>query len=162
MRALRWFGCVFLTLIALLLLVPGFYIAFTTDWQPTRELRGEDVARIRAASSFVESFKASKGRLPTWDEFGRWTKTAPDELRLEGVGFDYEKHNESTYIFAWYGGRGAWLWWKSNSGLDRANLSSQNYFIFGSKLADLVVFFGFAAAALWGARLAAPVRKHAS
>jgi len=162
MRTLRWFGSVLLVLIGLLLVVPGLFIAFTTDWQPTRELHEGEIARIRAADTFVENHKASAGRLPTTDEFGHWAKTAPSELRLDGVGFTYLKRDENTYIFDWYGGRGAWLWWQPKSGFDQANISSRDYFIFGSKLADLVVFLGLGAGALWAAKLAAPSKRDAS
>jgi hypothetical protein len=160
MRALRCFSSLILLLLGLLLVVPGLFIAFTTDWQPTSKLYEHDIARIRAASTFVEKYKTNAGRLPTTDEFRRWAETAPSQLRLDGVGLTYLPRDENTYIFDWYGGRGAWLWWKSNSSLDRANI--RDYFIFGSKFVDLLVFLGFGAGALWGAKRVAPGKRDAS
>jgi hypothetical protein len=149
MYTLRWIGSAFLVLLGLLLIAPGLIIAIATDWQPTRTLREDEVARIRAASAFVEINKTSTGRLPTTDEFKHWAESAPSQLRLDGVGFTYLPHEENDYIFDWYGGRGAWLSWKSHTRADLANISSRYYFIFGSKWADLLVFFGLGAAALW-------------
>ena len=162
MHILRWIGSGFLVVFGLLLIVPGLIIAIAADWQPTRNLREDEAARIRAASAFVETHKAGTGRLPTADEFGHWAKSAPSQLRLEGVGFTYLPGDESTYVFDWYGGKGTWLWWQSRSRSDLANISSRDYFMFGSKLADLLVFLVFGAGALWGAKLTAPKRRDAS
>lgn len=162
MYTLRWIGSAFLVLLGLLLIALGLMIAIATDWQPTRNLREDEIARIRAASAFVETIKISTGRLATTDEFKLWAESAPSQLRLDGVGFTYLPLEENDYTFDWYGGKGAWLSWKSHSRPDLASISSRYYFIFGSKWADLLVFFGLGAAALWGAKLAAPYRRDAS
>lgn len=140
----------------------AYVIAFKTELQPTRELRGDDRARILAASSFVETHRKNTGQPPTSDEFSLWTKTAPSALRLEEVGIIYKRNDDRTYIFDWYGGRGITLWWKSNSGLGLANISMDSYFQFGSKLADLLIYFGLAVVSIWGAKLAKPSRRHRS
>jgi hypothetical protein len=148
MRALLWFGSVLLMLAGFLLLIAGLFIAFSTDWQPTRSLRVDEVARIRAASAFVELRKRETGRLPIADEFQHWAQRAPEALRIDGVGFTYAADRPPVYEFSWWSGN-AWLRWRSDSSAtELAEISSADYFVFGSKLLDLLVFIGFGAGAL--------------
>ena len=148
-----WFcACIALALTGLSLSAIAYFIAFHTESQPIRNLGGDDRARIVAASSFVDSHRKKVGQLPTDEDFSLWAKAAPGELRYEGVGFRYQRNADSTYTFDWYGGRGIMLWWKSDSATYFANISKDSYFLFGSKWADLSVFFGFAVLAFWSAR----------
>lgn len=130
------------------MLIAGLSIAFSTDSQPTRSLRADEVARIRAASEFVELRKRETGHLPTSGEFQQWARRTPEALRFEGVGFQYSAPQPPVYEFSWRGGN-AWLRWKSDSSAtELAEISSADYFVFGSKLLDLLVFIGFGVGAL--------------
>jgi hypothetical protein len=130
------------------LLIAGLFIAFSTDSQPTRSLRSDEVDRIRAASEFVELSKRETGRLPISSEFQQWAQRTPEALHFEGVGFQYSAPRPLVYEFSWWGGN-AWLRWRSDSSAtELAEISSADYFVFGSKFLDLLVFIGFGVGAL--------------
>jgi len=143
-------------LFGIVCVVIGIWTSVSRDWHPTRDLGPDDSERIRVASAFIESSAKSVGRMPSIQEFGAWTRSAPPKLRLDGVGFTYVPSGTAIgapYEFQWYGGRGTWLSWSSdtsNAGL--ADISPSVYFVFGHKLVDLVVFFSLGALAFVFAR----------
>ena len=151
MRSLLWLSSVLLMLVGFFFLIVGLFTAFATDWQPTKALRSDEKARIHAASMFVEARKKETGRLPVADEFQQWAQAAPETLRMDGVGFAYSPFKSSVYEFSWWGGN-AWLRWKSDTtSTQLAEISSADYFMFGSKLFDLFVFFVLGTAAIFAA-----------
>ena len=156
MRVLIWFGSLLFAFVGMSLLLAGSFIAFTTDWQPTRELRPDEVDRIRVASIFIEARRKETGDLPTAGEFQLWADAAPKELRLDGVGFKYSTNLPRTYRFDWWGGD-VWLRWRSDSSKSElAEISSADYFIFGSKVLDLIIFIGLGIGALVAVRKISP------
>jgi len=158
MRTLRWCLAVFLLLVGAGMLLPAVYIAFWTDWLPKKELRPDEAKRVATARDYVELQRARIGRMPRPAEFQEWAKSAPSELRLDGVGFAYLPIDQSSYVFEWWGGNAS-MRWRSNGSAEVGEIRESDYFLFGSKLFDLTVFFGLAAAAIYSARIAMPRQR---
>ena len=148
-----------LFLASLPFIVLGAHIAVNTDWQPMHTLDSMEVARIEAASRFVERHFTQHGRMPTTDDFQLWAGSAPSELRLDGVGFSYAPPTGAVvreYAFSFWEGD-AWVTWRSKfTGMSVAEISPATYFFTGSKLFDLLVFFDIGVAALFAAKVVAP------
>ena len=147
----RWFAAAVVALVGFACIAVAMWTLVSRDWHPTRGLGSDDSKRIGAATVYVESCEKSLGRIPTVQEFAEWSRNAPTELRLDGIGFTYTTSGSAdgaTYAFQWYGGRGTWLSWSSNtSNPQLADISPSTYFIFGHKLLDIVIFFGLGALA---------------
>ena len=142
----RWLAAAVVGMVGIACIAMAVWTLTARDWHPTRGLRSDDLNRIRITTEFVESSKKSLGRMPTMQEFDLWSRSAPTELRLDGVGFSYGPSGTTVgaaYAFDWYGGRGTWLSWRSDTlSPELADISPSVYFVFGHKLVDLVVFFG--------------------
>ncbi len=158
MRVLGWCVPTILFLVGVAMLLPAIYTAFWTDWLPKNELRPSEVERIAMACDYVELHLARTRRMPWPAEFQGWANSAPGELRLEGVGFTYLPVNETSYVFEWWGGN-SYMRWRSGSSVEIGEISESDYFFFGNKLFDLIVFLGLATGAICAARVTMPTRR---
>jgi len=127
--------------------------ACATDWQPTRALRSDEADRIHAARMFVETRRSDTGRLPATYEFQKWARSAPDTLRLDGVGFTYDTARPPVYDLSWWGSNARLGWRSDTASLHLAEISSSDFFFFGSKLLDLLIFTVLDTGAIFAARL---------
>jgi hypothetical protein len=142
MRWLLWLGSVLLLILGACLLVLGSYVAVSTDSTPTHKLNPAEVARVRAARLFVEAHRRVNGRMPEAADFETWARTAPEDVRFDGVGFSYSRRGAESYDFSWWGGESQ-LRSKADSASEHtAEISPEDYFVFGSKWLDLLVFIG--------------------
>lgn len=132
-------------LLSALLLIPsilfclfGAVIALTTPSQPMRPLTASEVREVEAVSQFVEHHIAHNARMPTTDEFNSWAV----KRWGDNYFFSYSASPSASlgnYEFRFWDGSCEVIW---RPGMSVVEASADSYFIFGSKLHDVLGLFG--------------------
>lgn len=153
MKLLRSLAAILLVGLSALPFAIGLFVAFNSEWVPQREISSFEAERVQLARLFVEERSRRGGALPTYVEFGAWKENAPQALSVEGQGFDYWPDGR-RYSFSWWDGDTSVSWY-SDRPSSLVLISPEHVFFFGSKLFDIVAFFGSGAVLLCAAWLVA-------
>lgn len=149
MKWICWLVAAALATVSLLPIGLGIFIALETDWVPMRDVSPFELHRAEIATEYVEAEARRLDRLPSYLEFQDWIAHAPPELRVDGDGFNYWPE-EGRYSFSWWD-RDATVTWYPAGHRGSVLISPKDVFFYGSKQADLLVFFGAGVALLIGA-----------
>lgn len=104
MKLLRWV----ISIVLILISVPvSLYFLFilSKPAQAMHRLDKDEIFRLRAANDYVQQYQQQYKLLPTPSDFEVWAKQAPEELRLDGVGFEYGRSRDSAnqnYYFSYW------------------------------------------------------------
>jgi hypothetical protein len=114
------------------------------DWHAVRELQKDEMNAVSAAVRHVDEHRKATGRYPTIEEFRVWADDGLKSRPLQWSGFTYDPPlvGRADYIFSIWDGDCDSTWHSEPTGGTTIAIDPACYFAFGSKLADLVVFFG--------------------
>jgi len=114
------------------------------DWHAVRELRKDEMNAVSAAVRHVDEHRKAAGRYPTIEEFEVWADDGLRSLPLQWRVFTYNPPlvGRADYSFTIWDGDCTSTWHSEPTGSTTIAIDPACYFAFGSKLADLVVFFG--------------------
>jgi hypothetical protein len=152
----------FLALVLLLAALPFLYlgaIMLPHDAIPAHELNASERDVIARAARHVGDHLGSTGRYPTSVEFDSWAEQAlsPLPLRWTTLKFTPPWGPEPDYSLSFWDGDYWYTWHPRPAGSTRAYTDPAKFFLFGSKLKDLLAFLGTGALLLLAAwRLARP------
>ena len=152
----------FLALVLLLAALPFLYLGVTMlphDAIPAHELNASERDVIARAAGHVGDHLGSTGRYPTAEEFDTWAEQAltPLPLRWTTLKFAPPSGPEPDYSLSFWDGDYWYTWHPRPAGSTRAYTDPEKFFLFGSKLKDLLAFLGTGALLLLAAwRLARP------
>ena len=141
---LRGLFSALLLVTSLLAFIFGTYIALNTESPPIMR-RLHHAALVEEASAFVNHHAAHHGRMPTTKEFESWA------IRRWGEDFYFSYSSPSdasqtNYTFEFLEGGCRVKWRPDLPGM--VEVSAADYFLAGSQLSDLLLFFGIGLATL--------------
>jgi hypothetical protein len=116
---------------------------------------------VKKATKYIDEFKANNSRLPSTEEFDAWMQNSDKHsgTRYDGRGFYYSNKgpfptsitkgfgnppsNEDAFIFSFWDGEHSRYYASWSNDKSKTYILDSEYFVYGSKFEDVVMFFLF-------------------